>query len=432
MRRRGLAGWLTTGLVAVAMSSPARSGAIFRMEGPKGRAAFSCSSSHLSFGSSSLTWALCGDGTTARRTETFRLWPRDRGRCKLLQLRGDGGDAVSGAAKDDERLLRASMQKAAGRVQRWLEEVYESVDYEAALVRAGALSEMDLLNPCEGQGQAEADWDGDEGEGVLATSSVQFGKVEDPVFLPMEMEMTIDGIDRESVDGISMDSPQFDIVEDPLFLPMEMEMTIDGMSDDSHSSSSDDMGAISEGKDGELTYGEMDLELFLAVLKYLGPPQRRKFIDIGCGRGQLVLTAALIGWRRCEGIEIMPDVLEIGRGALDVLRGNLAPTPPTIGAGGAAGFDGCQLHLGDMYVDTAHIKDADVVFVYATCFATEDGETLGRLSRVFAEHVRTGTTIVTVNKRLKEADGFHLEETLFGRNPDSVSSDACVFIWRRL
>ena len=128
----------------------------------------------------------------------------------------------------------------------------------------------------------------------------------------------------------------------------------------------------------------------------------------------------------------MPDVLEIGRGALDVLRGNLAPTPPTIGSGGAAGFDGCQLHLGDMYVDTAHIKEADVVFVYATCFATEDGETLGRLSRVFAEHVRTGTTIVTVNKRLKEADGFHLEETLFGRNPDSVSSDACVFIWRRL
>jgi len=37
------------------------------------------------------------------------------------------------------------MDMAAAKVQRWLEDVYEAVDYEAALVRAGVLDPADLL-----------------------------------------------------------------------------------------------------------------------------------------------------------------------------------------------------------------------------------------------------------------------------------------------
>ena len=68
--------------------------------------------------------------------------------------------------------------------------------------------------------------------------------------------------------------------------------------------------------------------------------------------------------------------------------------------------------------------------VYATCFATDDGETLTKLSKVFASSCKSGSTVVTVNKRLKEEDGFTMITTLQGHNPDSASFDATAFIWR--
>jgi hypothetical protein len=289
----------------------------------------------------------------------------------------------------------ALMEKAARKVQVWLEDVYEAVDYEAALIRAGVLDPEDLVTE-ESEGAAEGETH-DAGAVVGAEDAAARGELD------------------ENIKRLS----------DSEYLPMELDMTIDNLSDEASS------GEICEGKEGELTYGEMDLAFFLSILKYLGPPNGRKFVDVGCGRGQLVLAAGVLGgWSSCEGIEIMPDLLEIGRGALDVVRGPLCPEVPRVGKGGADGFLNCRLHLGDMYEDTEPLRDADVVLAYATCFATDDGETLTKLSKVFASSCKSGSTVVTVNKRLKEEDGFTMITTLQGHNPDSASFDATAFIWR--
>jgi hypothetical protein len=81
---------------------------------------------------------------------------------------------------------------------------------------------------------------------------------------------------------------------------------------------------VFEGDDGgaeldEFTYGEMDLSFFLAIMRHLDPPSSAKFLDIGCGRGQLCLAAARARpWAACRGLEIIPEVLHIGRGAIEV------------------------------------------------------------------------------------------------------------------
>lgn len=259
---------------------------------------------------------------------------------------------------------REVMEKAAAKVQVWLEDVYEAIDYEAALIRAGVLDPSNILS----------------NEGA-------------------------DAADGEMAEVSSLED--LDSMSDFSYLPMEQDMTID------HLGSGSNSGGICEGKEGELTYGEMDLAFFLSILKYVGPPNGRKFVDVGCGRGQLVLAAALVGgWGCCEGIEIMSDVLEIGNGALEVVRGPSCPPFPRLGKGGSDGFDHVKLHQGDMYVETATLRDADVIMAYATCFATEDGEVLGKLSKVFASATKPGATVITVNKRLKEEDGFCLVDTL--------------------
>ena len=42
----------------------------------------------------------------------------------------------------------------------------------------------------------------------------------------------------------------------------------------------------------ELTYGEFSMTLFCALMRKLSPSAETTFIDIGSGRGQLVLMAA--------------------------------------------------------------------------------------------------------------------------------------------
>ena len=267
-----------------------------------------------------------------------------------LLLRASGRSGTDGPCASG----RETMERAAAKVQVWLEDVYESVDYEAALIRAGVIDPNTVLHVEDGSSPLE------DLEAVLDSS-----------YLPMEHDMTIDHLDSSS------------------------------------------SGGVCEGKEGELTYGEMDLVFFLEILKYIGPPNGRKFVDVGCGRGQLVITAALVGgWGRCEGIEIMADVIEIGNGALEVVGGPSCPTLPRIGKSGSDGFNHVRLHQGDMYLDTQPLSDADVVFAYATCFATEDGEVLSRLSKVFAASIKSGATIITINKRLQEADGFVLLDIL--------------------
>jgi len=180
--------------------------------------------------------------------------------------------------------------------------------------------------------------------------------------------------------------------------------------------------SICEGKERELTYGEMDLAFFVALLRKMRTRVKTdgNFFDVGCGRGQLVLAAAKTGFfKKCEGIEIMKDVLEIGRGAILVLEGGGMPSSE------------CVLHEGDMYTSMELCKDSDLIFVYATCFATTDGVTIKKLSNALAAHTKPDARIITVNKKLSEDDNFVLEETYMGPNPDSATNPAIAYVWRK-
>jgi hypothetical protein len=137
------------------------------------------------------------------------------------------------------------IQKAADKVQQWLEHVYESVDYEAALIRAGVLDPNDLHQ--EEQQDEQFD-DAEEGQ-----------------------VMEVNASEYSEGDALAQ-------ITDTSYLPMDTDLTIDNLA---HSSESQSSGGICEGKEGELTYGEMDLTFFLSILKYLGPPQGRKFVDVG-------------------------------------------------------------------------------------------------------------------------------------------------------
>ena len=63
-------------------------------------------------------------------------------RCQVsCRAAASGGNA---AGEGNDKKSRDLMEIAATKVQRWLEDVYESVDYEAALIRAGVLDPSDI------------------------------------------------------------------------------------------------------------------------------------------------------------------------------------------------------------------------------------------------------------------------------------------------
>ena len=225
-------------------------------------------------------------------------------------FRIDGWKSISSISLK-ARSFSEIVRNEAGSMQVWLEEVYDKVDYEAALVRAG-------INFDENMDET------DEGSALI------------------DSEHNDDGNEEE----------------------------------------------ICDGKEGETTYGEMDLAFFIALLRRINPSSGSRFVDLGSGRGQLVLAAAkMLPWEMCSGIEIMREVYEIGQGALDVAREMQTK------------MSRCEFFNRDIYNFTEPLKDADVIFAYATCFPTSDGYTLSKLSRVLADNVRNGSKIITVNKR---------------------------------
>lgn len=91
--------------------------------------------------------------------------------------------------------------------------------------------------------------------------------------------------------------------------------------------------------DKSLTYGEVTFSSFLQILDFvmrLRPTADGVFVDLGCGTGKAVLTAALSEARfsLCWGIEIVPDLLEL---ALCVKKAfeDLPTSRPSAGAANA-------------------------------------------------------------------------------------------------
>ena len=88
----------------------------------------------------------------------------------------------------------------------------------------------------------------------------------------------------------------------------------------------EDLSATADNADRAegLTYGEMSTAHFLDVLDALlaADPAAAQFVDVGSGRGQLVLAAAFAAppgrLVRCVGVEVLPELHEIAAAAVSL------------------------------------------------------------------------------------------------------------------
>lgn len=136
-------------------------------------------------------------------------------------------------------------------------------------------------------------------------------------------------------------------------------------------------------------YGELDLKAQLEVLARAGARKGGVFVDLGSGLGKMVLAAALPGvFSECRGVEILPELHESAvkaRGALlSDLAGRGLPPPSEV-----------SLRCGDMLREES-VADADVVFVFATCFPPE---VMSSLETKLSEEMRRGARLVLVSKQ---------------------------------
>ncbi len=62
----------------------------------------------------------------------------------------------------------------------------------------------------------------------------------------------------------------------------------------------------------ELTYGEIDLFTVEKILKNLELGRGATLLDLGCGRGKILLLSTALGFR-AFGIELVPDLIDAAR-----------------------------------------------------------------------------------------------------------------------
>ena len=196
--------------------------------------------------------------------------------------------------------------------------------------------------------------------------------------------------------------------------------------------------------DETTTYGEFPLSFFLALLDHLAPPATASFLDLGSGRGQLVLAAAKYRtWMACRGVEITPELHFIARDAGQWACKNIRATHDVELA----------FTLGDIYKQDIGRQD-EFVFCYATCLEVDDAGTLARLYRCL-QGLKAGATVVTINRPLvpilrkrapmadlvtndgivePESSSFELQEILKGPNPEAEADGllSVAFVWKKL
>lgn len=163
----------------------------------------------------------------------------------------------------------------------------------------------------------------------------------------------------------------------------------------------------------ELTYGEFDLDFFLALLRDAQPQPGESFCDVGSGCGRLVLAAALAHpWRRASGVEVLDNLHQAALTAHERLCrlleaeaiAEMAPChfvcaeaddalPPLLS--GVDQAAGAGLSGGS--------AGTSVVFCFATCWPGA-GPYLPQLSATLARHLPLGSRIVTVDKQLVEEE----------------------------
>ena len=100
----------------------------------------------------------------------------------------------------------------------------------------------------------------------------------------------------------------------------------------------------------ELTYGETPYRTAHAALELAGVRPGEQVVDLGCGRGRVVLTAAVAFGARARGIEIVTPFVEVGNRIVEV-----------------ASVDGLRFERGDLR--DAELDGAAVVYINGTCLS---------------------------------------------------------------
>lgn len=69
-----------------------------------------------------------------------------------------------------------------------------------------------------------------------------------------------------------------------------------------------------------LTYGEIELESFLALISMTNPGPHDTFYDLGCGLGKTVFAChKVFNMNKCYGIEYLPELIDIARSKQQLL-----------------------------------------------------------------------------------------------------------------
>lgn len=158
--------------------------------------------------------------------------------------------------------------------------------------------------------------------------------------------------------------------------------------------------------DGRLIYGELKREELNNYFKAVAPLLRPGSViyDLGSGLGKVVMSAALtLPFARCTGIELLPyrhrmaqdklqALLAIGEQGLRALPPSARQPKATLGL--PAGDIVSLNHLLDLrtrirFVEQdmfdADLSDADLVFIYSTCFGSLMDALGDRLARAVPE-----------------------------------------------
>jgi SAM-dependent methyltransferase len=144
----------------------------------------------------------------------------------------------------------------------------------------------------------------------------------------------------------------------------------------------------------ELTYGETPVVGAVRLLKAAGARPGQKLVDLGCGRGRLLIAARYLKME-ARGVELVQSHVD-----------ETAPLLEKVGA---------SVEYGD--AESADFADADWVYLAWTCFSAGTRERVGaRLGQL-----KAGARVITLDLPL-DAAGFEpvLERRLFcswGRVP---------------
>lgn len=176
---------------------------------------------------------------------------------------------------------------------------------------------------------------------------------------------------------------------------------------------------------GELTYGELDVELTCRALEVAGLQDGERFVDIGSGYGRVVCTTALL-YPQLDaviGIEVVPELHSGARDFEQSLRQYAERCTHPLPLAPIEWFcnDYRDVHLEEV------LRRSDVALCFATTWGSVKQLVLDELSSTLANHMAVGRRAVIVDKQLCEEHGWMLMHRFDAVNEATDESTVSVY-----